>query len=79
MLTAIKSLSLLAGIGTPAFSPPPGAFSAPHTAPAAILEICWFGGGVAAPRLRSHHPAIALATAYLANTAILHLWLTSST
>lgn len=78
---------LLAGLGAPVlFGAVWGVFGAPHAPLAlhgpgrAILEICWFGGGVAAlAAAAATLPAIVLAAAYLANTAILHLWLTAST
>jgi hypothetical protein len=77
---------LLAGIGTPvlfgaawAVFGAPGAPVALHGPARAILEICWFGGGVAVLAASAATlPAIVLAAVYLANTAILHLWLTTS-
>ena len=76
---------LLAGIGTPvlfaaawAVFGAPGAPLALHGPGRAILEICWFGGGVAALAASAATlPAIALAAVYLADTAILQLWLTT--
>ena len=51
-----------------------------HGLARAILDICWFGGGVTALAASAATlQAIALGAIYLANTAILHLWLTTST